>query len=448
MDFHPAVDATMRYLTTPVSLEQLAREQGITRQAVSKQVKAVKKYLSEYGQVPAGESPETEKISHLEAKVSELTKLVAHLRRRLILCATTCFILTCFKNLVQKSFPKFDVRRFSPLEKRHILDMAEKFTRAGGTLKDFCKHIKKSPDTVTDWLKRYEKYGMAGLADKKTRPRSFSNKIPTWIRGQLFILFTRFPQWKSWQYYKYLRNNPATQYCVSVDAIDKLKRMHTKLRDEEVARIKKRWCFEPGTPVWNIDFTTIIKTARYHLRLLTVSDHNSRFLFDFGLYTDVTTAQMIDHLEGLFIKYGKPDIIKADNGPEMRMTCREMLKDLAVHLLNSPHYYGQFMGAHERLHRTLKGNISNFETHGDLFRLMHELETARDDLNYHLPLECLGNKTPAEVYLHGGEFTPMEGTQVVKPYVKDGELRMKFTGRSGRPARLPIPHIADQPSTT
>ena len=61
---------------------------------------------------------------------------------------------------------------------------------------------------------------------------------------------------------------------------------------------------------------------------------------------------MMKHLERLFLKYGKPSIIKADNGPEFRLDCREALNKFAVYLFNSPVYYGQFNGAHERIHRT------------------------------------------------------------------------------------------------
>ena len=58
---------------------------------------------------------------------------------------------------------------------------------------------------------------------------------------------------------------------------------------------------------------------------------------------------VVNHLVDLFTKYGKPTIIKADNGPEFRTDCEEKIGSLSVHLLNNPVYYGQFNGAHERI---------------------------------------------------------------------------------------------------
>lgn len=63
----------------------------------------------------------------------------------------------------------------------------------------------------------------------------------------------------------------------------------------------------------------------------------------------------MNHLEDLVIKYGNPYFIKADNGPEFRIDCREKQGAFTANLINSPGYYGQFNGAHERLHRTLRG---------------------------------------------------------------------------------------------
>lgn len=146
-------------------------------------------------------------------------------------------------------------------------------------------------------------------------------------------------------------------------------------------------------------------------------------------------------IEDLFIKYGKPDIMKADNGPEFRIEFSEHLKTLAIHLLNSPPYYGQFCGAHERNHRRIKTFIPAFDSHQSLTILINQINDAKDQLNYKIPLESLNNKTPAEVFLSGKEsFTP-EGAEVITPNEKEGELRMKFTGRNGKPSRISIPII-------
>ena len=56
-------------------------------------------------------------------------------------------------------------------------------------------------------------------------------------------------------------------------------------------------------------------------------------------------------------------------------------------------------------------------------------------------MDSLGGKTPSEIFLSGDDsFTPADA-EVVTPYEKDGELRMKFTDRDGALARVSMPII-------
>lgn len=208
----------------------------------------------------------------------------------------------------------------------------------------------------------------------------------------------------------------------------------------EKERLKKRWCFAKGTDVWTVDFTCILKTEHFKLQLLTISDHRSRFLFPTALFINTSTELVVDYLEDLFMKYGKPMIVKADNGPEFRIVCKDKLKALSVYLLSNPLHYGQFSGAHERIHRSLKTFIDDFDTHHNFMRLVDEIRSFEEQHNYKMPSDYLEGQTPANIYFDGGTFIP-KNTEVVTPYQKDGELRMKFTDRNGNPARLALPII-------
>jgi hypothetical protein len=77
--------------------------------------------------------------------------------------------------------------------------------------------------------------------------------------------------------------------------------------------------------------------------------------------------------------------------------------------------------------------------------LVDEIERFRDDYNHRIPLEVLDMKTPAQIFYCEKDFIPTD-VEIVTPYKRDGELRMKFTGRDGKPARMAIP--LHQQSTT
>lgn len=442
--FHPVIQTSFWHYANPgLSLSEVGEKFGISKQAAAKRINLGRAFLSSYGHTV--EFPETDELTAALSEIARLKALIKLLQLRLVVSATLIFILKAFEESVHRFFPNFKLSRFSALQKKRIIDHWLKYSSLGGTMRDFCKEIGKCPATLRDWISAYDKYGIAGLHDKSSRPHHFSNKIPVWLKNQLLILFLKFPHWTPYQYYKYIKGHPALNYHISLQTISKLKETHRVKSEEEKARQKKLWAFAPGTAVWTVDFTCLLKTDHYKIQLLTVSDAASRFLFETALVIDTSTEVVMDHLQELFIKYGKPYIIKADNGPEFRIDCRDKLEELCVHLFNSPPYYGQFNASHERIHRTLKQSIEDLATHRNLSRVVLEIEQFREDYNHAWPLESHDKKTPAELYYCANDYVP-KGREIVTPYVKDNEIRLKFTNRFGGPARMAIP--LNQSSTT
>lgn len=444
-NFHPNIQLLINYFSVPgTSYQNLADELEISKEAVHKRIQKAADFLSNYGQDKDARTLNDlrRKIEQLEKEAAKKDTLLKSLKLQLVIYSAIVFRLTCFKEYIQKHCPRFRLTRFNADQKLHFLELLWKFIKLGGTKKDFCKAIGKSPETVTRWENNFKKNGKSGLHDKTTRPKNFGNKITFGIKKLLVALFIRFPNWTDYQYHKYLRFSPEASFYVSLPTIQKVRMMHQKRSKEELERIRKRWCFAPGTDAWTVDFTCILKTDSFKLQLLTVSDSRSRFLFKTALFLDTSTELVMEHLEELFTKYGKPFIIKADNGPEFRMDCRDKLKELSVYLLNNPLYYGQFGGAHERIHRTLKTYISDFKQHKNITRLVEEINDFEDEYNYKLPHEYLEGKTPSDVYFNNKDFVAKDVEQVM-PYEKDGELRMKFTNRWGNQGRMSLPLLTE-----
>ena len=441
-DFHLGIQYAARRLTNPdLTFEDLGQEFGISKQAVERACKKAMVYLKAYRpQVAVEVKPAP------CSQCAEKDSIIATLRRQLILTGVSADALTFFKAQVLKFFPRFKVTRLPALEKKKVLDWLEKFRRAGGPMKDFARHIDRSPETLNRWQEAFEKYGLSGLVDKPTKPKNFGNRVPLWIQKRLVTLFMQFPRWTPYQYHSHIRHNPTTNWYLSLDVIKRMKSIMQKKSEAEKERILKRWCFAPGTKAWTADFTCILKTAYFKLQVLTVSDQRSRFLLHSSLYLNTSTEIVMKDLEELFIKYGKPDMLKADNGPEFRIELRDQLKDFAVYLMNSPGYYGQFNGAHERIHRKLKAFIDTFSDHQNLTKLVAQIQEFMDQYNYKMPMDSLDGKTPSEIFLSGDESFMTSGAEIVTPYEKDGELRMKFTNRDGEPARVAMSSINKSPS--
>ncbi len=89
----------------------------------------------------------------------------------------------------------------------------------------------------------------------------------------------------------------------------------------------------------------------------------------------------------------------------------------------------------------LKQFIDPFWQHQNLTSLVVQIQEFIDQYNYKMPMDSLDGKTPSEIFLNTDEtFTP-KGAEIVTPYEKDGEVRMKFTSRDGDPARMALPLI-------
>ena len=436
----PIQYAILKLSDPTLTFEQLAKERGISRQAVEKQCKKAVSYFMNYtGRAPQTITVESKK-AHICTECGAFRALVGQLRRQLIINSIKTRVLELFKQKVLKFYPraKNTTARLPAIEKKFILDALDKFKRSGGLTKEFTLAIQRSPETLARWQAAFDKYGLSGLIDKPARPKHFGNSIPLRIKNLLVALFMQFPNWSPYQYHAHIRHNPASNWYVSLPVITKLKALHRQTTEAEKERIKKRWCFAAGTRAWTVDFTCILQTNTFKLQCLTVSDQTSRFLIHTALYLNTSTDLIINEIEELFIKYGKPDFMKADNGPEFRIEFKDQLQRFAVAVFNSPDYYGQFNGAHERIHRTMKGFIGSFKSHCNLTRLVQALAQFQDEYNYKMKSDYLEGKTPADVFFGGGAVTP-KGAEVIIPYEKEGELRMKFTGRDGQPVRMSIP---------
>jgi putative transposase len=445
-ELHPAIQYAVYRLSNPsFTFEKLGEAHGVSKQAAEKQYKKGLGYLQAYRPGWNQPAPAPERAVVPESDCENKDALIGQLRRQLILAGVNAQLLRFFRECVLKFFPKFKVTRLPAREKKQILDWREKFRRAGGLARDFATAIGKSAETLAHWQEAYDKHGLAGLEDKRTRPNNFGNTVPLWIRNHLITLFLQFPNWTPYQYHSYIRRNPATHWYVSIPTIQKLKSMHKLATEEEKQRILKRWCFAKGTKAWTVDYVCLLKTDKFKLQCLTISDHRSRFLIHVAIYLNTSTETIMAEMEELFLRYGKPDMIKADNGPEFRFEFRENLREFAVYLINSPEYYGQFCGAHERIHRKLRAFIEPFERHGNLMRLVDEIRSFQDQYNYQIPMDSLDGQTPSAIFFGDGTFTP-KGAEVITPYEKDGELRMKFTNREGGPARIGVPVIDPEPS--
>jgi transposase InsO family protein len=85
--------------------------------------------------------------------------------------------------------------------------------------------------------------------------------------------------------------------------------------------LKRPVPFEPSEAlapgqVWAVDFVEDKLVSGRKLRILNVLDIFSRYALDSLVEHSITGALAARHLEGLFLRYGAPRVLRRDNGPE------------------------------------------------------------------------------------------------------------------------------------
>lgn len=89
---------------------------------------------------------------------------------------------------------------------------------------------------------------------------------------------------------------------------------------------RKRWCGPKGevihkaqyrNHVWSYDFLEEHTVRGKRLRILAVIDEFTRECLAFLVDRSITSNEVVDLLEWLFLVYGKPRHIRSDNGPEL-----------------------------------------------------------------------------------------------------------------------------------
>ena len=86
--------------------------------------------------------------------------------------------------------------------------------------------------------------------------------------------------------------------------------------------------------VWSYDFIHDKCNRGHRLKFLTITDEFTRRSLAIVTGTSITASRVCQELEKLFVRYGVPDCIRSDNGPEfVSKAVREWLNHQGVETL-------------------------------------------------------------------------------------------------------------------
>jgi len=300
-----------------------------------------------------------------------------------------------------------------PWQEHRRVDLREKFVlRASEPLRnmaELCREFGISRKTGYFWLSQFGRAGRAGLEDRSRRPRRVAG-----TSAEVVLRISELRRKHGFWGPKKLRALLITELGVapSVKTIARItKRLGlAPIRAKRpprnsVAREGGVLTAQKPNDVWTFDFKGWWRTGDgMRFEPLTVRDAASRFIL-LCVHSAETFAAVKQHCEQLFLQYGMPTTIRADNGPPFAAS--EALGGLSrlsawwislgIEVSFSRPGTPSDNGAHERMH----GDIA-FELQGQPGATRDEQQRIVDDwvrtFNHIRPHKTLNQQTPASVY--------------------------------------------------
>jgi len=211
--------------------------------------------------------------------------------------------------------------RYSQAERMEIIHIVE---HSELSIRKTLQELEVPRSTFYDWYRRYQEDGYDGLADKRTGPRQFWNKIPESVQKEIVDLALKHPEESSRQLaWKFTDEQ---EYFISESSVYRILKSFDLVQSPAFMMVGAKDKFEnPTTSVnelWQTDFTyfKIIDWGWYYLS--TVIDDYSRYILAWKLSPTMASNDVEETLNMALKKSGLDEVrvrhrprLLSDNGP-------------------------------------------------------------------------------------------------------------------------------------
>lgn len=268
-----------------------------------------------------------------------------------------------------------------------------------------------SRKTAHKWLERFRREGFAGLEERSRAPHHHPNATPEAVVAAVLQAKEAHPTWgpakllppthdapdlaSSW---------PAPSTRGSILARHGLVTARRRRRRTPPWTLPFQQAQEPNA-LWCADFKGWVRTADgTPCHPLTITDAFSRMLLACQLLSEPDAARVRPVFEGLFRRYGLPQVIRTDNGTPFASVGAGGLTSLSAWWVKlgivperiAPGHPEQ-NGRHERMHRTLKAETMRPPA-ATMAAQQRACDAFRWVYNTQRPHQALGQVPPATHY--------------------------------------------------
>jgi len=262
--------------------------------------------------------------------------------------------------------------------------------------------------TFYRWYDRYVAEGYDGLADRKSGPRQFWNRIPDEVREQVVAVALerpdQSPRQLAWSF------TDEEGYFISESSVYRILKKYDLITSPAFDLVKASDKFHNPTKrvneMWQTDFTQFKVSGWGWYYLCTVLDDFSRYIIAWRLAptmaaTDVQETLLLaldlTGIEQVRVKH-RPRLL-SDNGPAfISEALRQFLKPYDIRQIHGRPHHPQTQGKIERYHRSMK-SVVKLDTFFFPWELHQSIANFVAYYNYERYHESLDNVTPADMFL-------------------------------------------------
>jgi putative transposase len=266
--------------------------------------------------------------------------------------------------------------------------------------------------TFYRWYRRYQEAGYDGLADHKSGPRQFWNRIPDEVREQVVEIALGQPEQSPRELAWSITDHEG--YFISESSVYRILKANDLVTSPAFRLVSASDRFENPTrrvnEMWQTDFTQLKVVSWGWYYLCSVLDDFSRYILAWRLAPPMATSDVKATPDQALAATDVPQVkvehrprLLSDNGPSFvsKPLCDYLQTHKIEHIRGAP-YHPMTQGKIERYHRSMK-NIVKLDT----FYFPWDLEAAVaafvDYYNHQRYHEALDNLTPADVYFGRAE---------------------------------------------
>ncbi len=283
----------------------------------------------------------------------------------------------------------------------------------GAAVTEVARRFGVARQTVHVWLGWYASQGLAGLADKSSKPLSCPHQMAPVVEARIVEMRREHPgwgprtilYWLQMEGFDALPGRTSVERCLIRHGLVEPKKRRRSRADY------RRWERSHSMELWQMDIVggvPVVDPETGQVReakIVTGIDDHSRFVVCARVVARATARPVCDALEWALGRYGCPDQILSDNGKVFTnrfglgsgrvLFDRICTNNSISHILTKPHS-PTTTGKVERFHKTLRAEFLN----GKVFTSIAEAQAALDawveEYNHRRPHQAIGKVPPFE----------------------------------------------------